>query len=350
MGRVIALLIVAALAVAAPRAGGGFEPGGRVLLDAHNCYPSDGRWPDRIDRAIATGIPVAIEQDLVWFRDPATGRGRSLVAHGKKDLPNLGLTGREPDLRTHFFERIRPLVEQAARSGDRAAWPIVTLNLDFKTEEPEHLEAVWALLLEYRSWLTTAPRGARIDEVQPMTVGPVLVLTGESEAQRVFFHDRVPPGDALLVFGAATPVVRDDKDARTGAGGRGPRGTAPADITPGRKTNYHRWWNNAWSVVEVGGQREAGDWSQEDASRLRHLVNLAHGAGLWIRFYTLNGHALADTSNGWSHSYNFGSPEAARERWRAAADARVDFIASDQYEALSAELRRAEAGSRMPRR
>ena len=31
------------------------------LLDAHNCYPYEGRWTDRIDRALAVGFPVAIE-------------------------------------------------------------------------------------------------------------------------------------------------------------------------------------------------------------------------------------------------------------------------------------------------
>ena len=46
-------------------------PGGRVLLDAHNCYPYDGRFANRLDRALATGIPLAIEQDLAWYRDPA---------------------------------------------------------------------------------------------------------------------------------------------------------------------------------------------------------------------------------------------------------------------------------------
>lgn len=311
----------------------GFESGARVLLDAHNCYPYDGRWADRIERALATGVPLAIEQDLVWFRDPRTGRGRSLVAHGKKDLPNLGLTGREPDLRTHFFERIRPLVEQALRSGDRRDWPIVTLNIDLKTEEPEHLAALWAVLLEYRSWLTTAPRGERLDDVRPLEIGPVLVLTGESDAQRQAFHDLVPPGSPLLLFGAARPIVRDSRPETAGE---------PADVSPGLKTNYHRWWNNAWSVVEAGGPSRAGDWSLEDARRLRHVVGLAHGAGLWIRFYTLDGHDTADTSGGWSDDYNFGSLAAAVTRWRAAAAAGVDFIASDQYEALATELRRSK--------
>ena len=50
---------------------------------------------------------------------------------------------------------------------------------------------------------------------------------------------------------------------------------------------------------------------------------------------------------GWSAGYNFGTLEAARFRWRAAIALGVDFIASDQYEALAGELR---AGPRPPLR
>src|SRR6516165_3757706 len=161
-----------------------FLPGTRVLLDAHNCYPYHGRWTDRIDRALSTGTPLAIEQDLVWYRDPATGRGRSLVAHDEADKPNLGLDGNEPTMREYFFERVRPLVERALLEQQRDTWPIITLNLDLKTEEPEHLSAIWSALREYRSWLTTARKTADIADVQPLMQGPVLVLTGESDAQR----------------------------------------------------------------------------------------------------------------------------------------------------------------------
>jgi hypothetical protein len=57
---------------------------------------------------------------------------------------------------------------------------------------------------------------------------------------------------------------------------------------------------------------------------------------LWIRFYTLNGHDAAG-SQGWHAGYNFGSLAAAQVRWRAARDAGVDFIATDQYEAFAAD-------------
>ena len=52
-------------------AGSSYAPGRRVLIDAHNAYPTEGRFEDRIDRALATGMPLAIEQDLSgsWIRD-----------------------------------------------------------------------------------------------------------------------------------------------------------------------------------------------------------------------------------------------------------------------------------------
>jgi len=269
-----------------------YEPGARVLLDAHNCYPYDGRWADRIDRALSTGTPLAIEQDLVWFN------GRSLVAH---EHPR----GDEPTMKRYFFEKIRPIVEKALRENKRGDWPLITLNLDFKSEEPEHLRAVWTLLSEYRDWLTTTPRSVSLDDVQPLHVGPVLVLTGVSDQQRKVFHDDVPIGESLLVFGATTRPTR---------------------------TNYHRWMNYSWKAVEPEGQPNAGAWTKDDEARLTTLVKAAHDAHLWIRFYTLDGFDPKDESGGWSASYNFGSLAAARERWQAAILAGVDYVAIDQYE------------------
>src|SRR5215510_2936198 len=70
---------------------------GRPLLDAHNCYPYDGHWADRLDRALAGGYPVGIEQDLSWYVDPRTGQGRVVVSHEPR------ATGSEPTLREYFF-------------------------------------------------------------------------------------------------------------------------------------------------------------------------------------------------------------------------------------------------------
>jgi hypothetical protein len=297
-----------------------FLAGHRVLLDAHNCYPYIDWWKDRIDRALSTGTPVAIEQDLYWYTDPKTQRSWSILAHGAP------ISGSEPTLKSHFFERVRPIVERALREGDHGNWPLITLNLDFKTEEPEHLKAIWNLLSEYKDWITTAPSGPNIHTVAPLNVKPLLVLTGESNAQKAVFYDQVRIGNPLLVFGA-TPTHNQDPNAE------------PAVLAPESADNYHRWWNNPWRVVEIEGQPDAGSWTDRDERRLNDLVKYAHQRGFWIRFYTLDGENVGDESaNGWFHSYNFGSLDAARLRWRAAIRAGVDFVATDQYEDFAREL------------
>src|SRR5262245_48919381 len=88
-----------------------FRPAGRVLLDTHNCSPYRAWSSDRIDRALPTGTPVAIEQELAWYKDPRTGREWSVLSHSPT------ATGSEPSLRDYFFERIRPIVESALKEG-----------------------------------------------------------------------------------------------------------------------------------------------------------------------------------------------------------------------------------------
>jgi hypothetical protein len=323
-------------------------PGRRVLLDAHNCYPDQGRWADRIDRAIATGVPLAIEQDLVWRPEELGHQARSIVSHGEP------FTGSEPGLREYFFERIRPLVTRALAEGRSGGWPLIVLNLDLKTNEPEHHRATWDLLGEYEAWLTTAERTSPGDRAEPLDVKPVLVLTGDNDAQQAAFHDRVPAGARLRVFGAialdasswarSRGLAHASKERQAEAFWR----ALPGDRLP-RATNYRRWWNNSWSAVERDGPARAGDWTNAEVARLRRLVQNGHDAGLWVRFYTLNGHDPDATGRlGLSKSYNFGSEERARVRWRAAINAGVDFVAVDQYELFAAELataRRPHAGS-----
>ena len=134
-----------------------------------------------------------------------------------------------------------------------------------------------------------------------------------NDVQEQTFHTAVQDGTRLRVFGAAHP----------GAGA----------------TNYRRWSNNPWSVVEEGGQNKAGEWTKTDREKLEQLVKDAHKRKIWIRLYTLNGHAPElSATNGWTRSYNFGSLEAVQERWRAAINAGVDFVATDQYEDFAREL------------
>src|SRR3954464_10531888 len=180
MRRLVLLALLIGLGVRSLSGAGAdpLTPGTRVLLDAHNSYPEGGRWADRIDRALSTGTPLAIEQDLFWYRDPATGVARSIVGHGAP------FTGREPGMREYFFERIRPIVERALQENRRDDWPIITLNLDFKSDEPEHHAAVWKLLGEHETWLCTAKKSSDPLAVEPMRLAPVLVLTGEQDTQQ----------------------------------------------------------------------------------------------------------------------------------------------------------------------
>jgi hypothetical protein len=163
--------------------------------------------------------------------------------------------------------------------------------------------------------------------VQPLDLKPILVFAGDSDRQAAVFYDQVPIGGKLLAFGA---VHTNTKDAMA----------APEILESEHASNYRRWWNNSWAVVEKGGQTRAGDWTRQDELRLRALTEHAHANGLWIRFYTLDGATKEELScHGWFRSYNFGSLAAAQERWRAAQRAGVDYIASDQYEALAILLK-----------
>ncbi len=88
-------------------------PGKRVLMDAHNCYPYFEWWGDRIKRALSAGAPLAIEQDLLWYTDPRTGRSWSVVTHGAP------ATGHEPTLENYFFDNVRPVCRTGPQGRKR---------------------------------------------------------------------------------------------------------------------------------------------------------------------------------------------------------------------------------------
>ena len=305
----------------------------RPVADAHNCYPEDGRWSNRIERALGTGFPIAIEQDLAWYV-PAwgmySGPGRVVVSHSAKT------TGAEPTLRAYFFERVRPIVETALAKNQPATWPVIVLHFDFKDVQTPLLEAVWSLLGEYQSWITTAVKSRDPHALAPFDRKPLLVLTEDSDEQEKVFFDAVPVGARLRVFGSAHTAPIDEK--RTAERNRLLVSLPPERLLIEHPTNYRRWWNNGWSVVEEGGQRQAGDWTAADDQRLRSLVDHAHRMGFWIRFYTLDGYAPGE-GKGWGASYNFGSRAAVEARWKAALAAGVNLIATDQYEELAAVMR-----------
>jgi len=330
--KTIAALLTAALLLAAGVAQAddipAYAPGQRVLLDAHNCYPYDDKWPNRITRALATGTPLAIEQDLVWYADPNTGASRSIVSHGKP------YSGAEPSLDDYFFGPIVPLLREALAKGNDGSWPIVTLNLDFKDSSPDHCRAVWQLLKKYEDLTTTATKKETITEVSKLDVKPLLILSSGAGGQYQVFYEEIPLGAKLLVFGAA----ESDDSVPAGLSGADRinfvAARAPAKIVTKPADNFRRWWNNSWHVVEAGGAPRASEWTADDAARLKSLVDHAHTNGYWIRFYTLNGHT-PEESLGWDRGYNVGSRVAVEARWRAAISVGVDFVATDMYEAFA---------------
>jgi len=303
---------------------------GKPLLDAHNCYPYKGEWKNRIERALGTGFPVGIEQDLAWYVDPATGKGRIVVSHS--DEP----TGHEPTLKEHFFERVRPIVEKALAENHRAQWPLIVVHFDFKSNQAPLLHAVWDILGEYQGWITTAVKTADPHHLSPFEPKPLLVLTEVPDEQEAVFFNQVPVGAKLRLFGSAhtKEIAEQPKAEHEHLLATLP----PEELLPEKPTNYRRWWNNSWHEVEEGGQQVAGDWTPADDRRLKALVDYAHHLGYWIRFYTLDGFTAAD-NQGWDKSYNFGSHAAVEARWKAAMAAGVDMIATDQYEALRAFMK-----------
>lgn len=331
------LVLVAAAAFAGQSAPapvpGALEPGARVRLHAHNCYPQKGLWTDRLDRALGTGArPIVVEQDVVWHD------GESVVAH---DAASAGMA---PTLERHFFARVGPMLDLALAEPRPGEWPLIVLHLEFKTNEPEHHAAVWAILGKYERWLTTAERVANLSRAMPLVPGPLLVLTERGAGQEAAFHDAVPVGGRLRIFGTVAPLpppAGREKDPSYAS-------TAPPEaLIPSGATNYRRWTNHSWGAIEAGGPPDAGEWTAEDRARLDQVVARAHDNGLWVRFYTLNGHA-PEANRGWSDSYNFRSLEAARVRWRAAIDARVDFVATDQYEDFARELTHSRENAQDP--
>jgi hypothetical protein len=226
---------------------------------------------------------------------------------------------------------VRPIIEKALAQNDRAHWPIIILHFDFKSLDPTLLRAVWDLLGEYQDWITTAPQTSDPYQLAPFDAKPLLVLTEDADIQEQVFFREIPKGVRLRVYGSALT-------AKINATSPAERAHLAATLPPeqllvGKATNYRRWWNNPWGEVEEGGQTKAGDWTPASAARLRALVDHAHRLGYWIRFYTLDGFAEAD-NKGWGASYNFGTPARAQARWKAALDAGVNLIASDQYEDL----------------
>jgi hypothetical protein len=301
------------------------------ILDAHNCYPYQGHWNDRVQRALNSGFPVSIEQDLAWYVDPTTGKGRVVVSH----TPHP--TGEEPTLEDYFFKQVAPVVEKVIAENKRSQWPLIVLHFDFKENQSALLQAVWEVLGQHEDWLSTAAKTSDLGKLSPIDRKPILVITEEADEQQKVFYDILPVGARLRLFGSAHTLPTPKKMTKDQLA-HWAVNASPGELLNERPTNYRRWWNSSWYAVEEGGEPRAGDWTPADDQRLRALVDHAHEMGYWVRFYALDGFAAAE-DRGWGMSYNFGSHEAVIQRWKAAISAGVNFIATNQYEALAIYLK-----------
>jgi hypothetical protein len=323
------LLLTAAFAASIT---GAYSPGSRTEILSHNAYPDHGKYADRLDRTLAAGLPVAVEEDLSWID------GKSLLIHGAKNA-----AGEDPTLESYFFPKIAPIVEKALQSRNKSNWPLITLYLDIKNDPPEHLAAISKLLDKYDAWLTTAVKTSDISKQFPLDVRPMMIIVEDkqNDVKQKFFYDDVPVGGKIRVFGSLTKLDENpnklpkDRKAEVVAS---LSTLAPAQLISQKADNYHRWFGVNWVFVEKGGEAPASDWTAGSAQRLKQFVDRAHNMGYFIALYCLDGYTEAE-NKGWDKDYNFGSKEKVMPRWKAAAAARADFVVTDQVEDLASAMK-----------
>ena len=134
-------------------------------------------------------------------------------------------------------------------SGRRETWPLIILNLDLKTNEPEHHAAIWETLGTYEAWLTTAARVADGTRPAPLDVKPVLVLTEQPR--------RAAGGLSRSRPRRRPPApVRRDPGRRRSQGGEGQGGDPEAGrAQPGRADRERRDQLSPLGELPVGGGR-----------------------------------------------------------------------------------------------
>jgi len=325
---------VGVILTVAGAANNSFGPGSRIVILSHNAYPDHGKYADRLDRAIAAGLPFATEQDLAWID------GKSLEIHGAKNS-----SGDDPTLETYFFPKVKPIVEKALKDGNKGNWPLVTLYLDIKNDPPEHLQAILKVLDKYQGWLTTAKKTADITTQSPLDLKPMMVLVEDkqNDIKQQFFYDEVPVGGKIRVFGT---VTKFDENPTHLPKEKKAEAIAllstfdPEQLVPHKADNYRRWFGTNWAFVEKGGETGAGDWTPSSEERLKKFVDYGHLMGYFVGFYCLDGYTEAE-NQGWDKDYNFGSKEKVMPRWQAAVRAHADFISTDQMEDVAAVIKQA---------
>jgi hypothetical protein len=329
--KLIALCASAGLVIAAAVAAkltNTYAPGSRIQILSHNAYPDHGKYADRLDRTIASGMPFVVEEDLAWIE------GRSLLIHGAKAAGSD-----DPTLQSYFFPKVKPIMEKALQEGNKGNWPLITLYLDIKNDPPEHLEAIGKMLDEYDAWLSTAVKTDDITKQSPLDLKPMMVLVEDkqNDIKQQYFYDQVPVGGKIRVFGS---VTKFDENPQKLPRERKAEAIAslstldPEQLVPQKADNYRRWFGAGWAFIEKGGETGAGEWTKASEERLKKFVNYGHRQGYFVSFYCLDGFT-ADENLGWDKGYNFGSKEKVLPRWKAAVRAHADFISTDQVEDLA---------------
>jgi hypothetical protein len=321
----IAVCTLAAFALLAAGPDKQYAPGSRIQVLSHNAYPDHGKYADRLDRTLAAGLPVAIEEDLAWID------GKSLLIHGAKNA-----SPDDPTLDSYFFPKVKPIVEKALKEGNKGNWPLITLYLDIKNDPPEHLAAINQLLDKYDAWLTKAAKTADITRQSPLELKPMMVIVEDKQGdikQKVFYDD-VPVGGKIRVFGSAEKF---DENPQKLPRERKEEAVAmlvtrdPEQLVSKKADNYRRWFGANWAFVEKGGETKAAEWTKASEARLKKFVDYGHRLGYFVSFYCLDGYTEAE-NQGWDKDYNFGSRDKVMLRWQAAAKAHADFISTDQVE------------------
>jgi hypothetical protein len=306
-----------------------FAPGSRVQALSHNAFPDHGKWGDRLDRALAAGLPTAVEEDLGWVD------GKSLLIHGPKAVGTD-----DPTLESYFIPKVKPIIEKALKDGNKGNWPLITLYLDIKNDPAEHLTAINQLLDKYDAWLTKAEKTADINKQSPLELKPMMVIVedkGADDLKQKFFYDMVPVGGKIRVFGSPDKfdenpmkLPRDKKEEAIAMMAT----RDPEQLVSKKADNYRRWFGVNWGFVEKGGETKAGEWTKASEARLKKFIDYGHHLGYFVGFYCLDGYTAAE-DQGWDKSYNFGSKNKVAPRWQALTRAHADFISTDQVEEVA---------------
>jgi hypothetical protein len=107
--RIIATASAAGVVLTAAFAAGlTYAPATRTQILSHNAFPDHGKFADRLDRTLAAGLPVAIEEDLAWVD------GKSLLIHGAKAFGS-----EDPTFESYVIPKIKPIMEGSQRWQQR---------------------------------------------------------------------------------------------------------------------------------------------------------------------------------------------------------------------------------------